>query len=217
MKKILLTILVVIMSCIPAFATDNNFADKKLYGVGLFLAQDNTTRVIGVVPGSAADVNGIKAGDLLYSIEYMYIPDNYKSAMNSTIGDYNSIMTVTKYPSYKVVLLRRKTEVSVEEKNVGGQAVTTYKYMPNTKNEWGIGVQLGIKDGYPVIMGILKASPAEKAGLQNYESKTIVAIDGERTYKLPLDEVKKRLSGPANSKVNIQLQGGGSITIKRTF
>jgi carboxyl-terminal processing protease len=71
----------------------------------------------------------------------------------------------------------------------------------------GIGVRIDVaKDGLPLVIGVFKGSPAEKAGVN--EGDEIVSVDGNSTAGRTLDEVSGWVRGEAGSKVNVTLRPG---------
>ena len=71
----------------------------------------------------------------------------------------------------------------------------------------GIGAQLRMKDGKPVVVTPLEDSPALKAGLRPGDE--IVAIDGKPVKGLDLAEVVKRIIGPQGSAVKLKIAREG--------
>ena len=70
----------------------------------------------------------------------------------------------------------------------------------------GIGAEIGIKDDHLVIVAPLPDSPAEKAGL--LPGDAIVAIDGQITTDLSLDEAVTKIRGPKGTSVNLAIARG---------
>jgi carboxyl-terminal processing protease len=58
---------------------------------------------------------------------------------------------------------------------------------------FGIGAQVGIEDGLPVIIAPIDGSPAKAAGIQ--AGDIIIEVDGEDVTALPLNEVVDRIRG----------------------
>lgn len=65
----------------------------------------------------------------------------------------------------------------------------------------GIGCELGVKDGLPVVIAPLPNTPAEKAGLRPGDA--IVAVDEEDVSLLPLDEIVSKIRGEAGTTVTL--------------
>jgi len=63
----------------------------------------------------------------------------------------------------------------------------------------GIGAQLGLKDGLPVIVTPLDGSPAAQAGLQ--AGDILVDVDGQDVTTLPLNDIVSRIRGPSGTQV----------------
>jgi carboxyl-terminal processing protease len=71
----------------------------------------------------------------------------------------------------------------------------------------GIGVRIdAASDGLPVVVGVFKDSPAEKAGVTVGEE--ILAVDGNSTTGRTLDEVAGWVRGEAGSTVTVTLRTG---------
>lgn len=67
----------------------------------------------------------------------------------------------------------------------------------------GIGAEIGIKLNQLVVIAPLPDSPAEKAGLQAGDA--IIAIDGEETAGMLLDEAVRRIRGKDGTQVTLQI------------
>lgn len=67
----------------------------------------------------------------------------------------------------------------------------------------GIGAEVQIKDDHVVIVAPIDGSPAQKAGLR--PGDLILAVDGEDIGGLPLDEVVRRIVGPAGTDVTLTI------------
>ena len=71
----------------------------------------------------------------------------------------------------------------------------------------GLGITVGIKDHYPVVIAPMEGTPAIRAGL--LPGDLIVAIEGENTFDLSLEEVVNTLRGEPGSVVRITLARPG--------
>ncbi|MBT3343262.1 MAG: S41 family peptidase [Gemmatimonadetes bacterium] len=71
----------------------------------------------------------------------------------------------------------------------------------------GLGITVGIKDHYPVIIAPIEATPASRAGL--LPGDLIVAIEGRDTFDLGLEEIVTRLRGDPGSPVRITMSRRG--------
>jgi carboxyl-terminal processing protease len=72
----------------------------------------------------------------------------------------------------------------------------------------GIGVVVGVRDGYPTVISPIESSPAWEAGL--HSGDVIVTIDGESSSGLTVDEAAKRLRGPEGTSVKLTVRREGS-------
>ena len=71
----------------------------------------------------------------------------------------------------------------------------------------GLGIMIGTYNDYPTVMETpIEGSPAMKVGLR--AGDMIVEIEGESTYKVPLNTVVGKLRGKINTIVNIKIQRG---------
>jgi carboxyl-terminal processing protease len=71
----------------------------------------------------------------------------------------------------------------------------------------GIGVQLDVRDGYPVVAAPIDGSPADQAGIK--AGDVIVAVEGESTEGLEYEEIARRLRGEEGTPVNLTIQRPG--------
>jgi carboxyl-terminal processing protease len=65
----------------------------------------------------------------------------------------------------------------------------------------GIGAELGVREGLPVIVAPIDGSPAAEAGLQ--PGDILVRVDGEDVTRLPLSEIVEKVRGPAGTEVQL--------------
>ena len=82
----------------------------------------------------------------------------------------------------------------------------------------GIGAQLGVENGLPVIVSPFDGSPAAEAGVK--AGDIILSVDGEDVTSLSLTEIAKKIRGPEGTKVTLTLlredeDGTLEITIER--
>ncbi|MGB9590185.1 MAG: S41 family peptidase, partial [Candidatus Hydrothermia bacterium] len=67
----------------------------------------------------------------------------------------------------------------------------------------GIGMQVGIRDGWPTVIAPFDGSPAQKKGLRPGDK--IIEIEGESTYNMGINDVVSRLRGPQGTNVTIKV------------
>jgi carboxyl-terminal processing protease len=67
----------------------------------------------------------------------------------------------------------------------------------------GIGAEVQLKDGHVVIVAPIDGSPAQRASLQ--PGDIILKVNGEEITPLPLEQVVKRILGPAGSSVTLTI------------
>ena len=80
----------------------------------------------------------------------------------------------------------------------------------------GIGVEMGLRDGYVRVLRTLPDNPAKKAGI--LAGDIIYKVDGEEVYDLSVDEVAKKVRGETGSSVTITVVRDGEeldFTMKR--
>ena len=71
----------------------------------------------------------------------------------------------------------------------------------------GIGVVVGIRDNYPLVISPIEGTPAWEAGLRSGD--IIVRIEGQSSAGLTIEDVADRLRGDPGSKVSLSLRREG--------
>jgi carboxyl-terminal processing protease len=80
----------------------------------------------------------------------------------------------------------------------------------------GVGMEIGVKDGFLTVVAPLKGSPAEKADMKTGDK--ILQIDGQITADLPVDKAVKLIRGPKGTKVKVLiLRAGTSQPMEKTI
>lgn len=80
----------------------------------------------------------------------------------------------------------------------------------------GIGVEMGLRDGYVRVLRTLPDNPAKKAGI--LAGDIIYKVDGEEVYSLSTEEISKKVRGEAGTEVTITVVRDGKeheYTMKR--
>ena len=80
----------------------------------------------------------------------------------------------------------------------------------------GIGVEMGLRDGYVRVLRTLPDNPARKAGI--LAGDILYKVDGEEVYDLSVDEISKKVRGETGTEVTITVVRDGkekSFTMKR--
>ena len=80
----------------------------------------------------------------------------------------------------------------------------------------GIGIEMGLRDGYVRVLRTLPNNPAGKAGI--LAGDIIYKVDGEEVYTLSTDEVAKKVRGETGSEVTVTVVRDGKeidFTMKR--
>ncbi len=71
----------------------------------------------------------------------------------------------------------------------------------------GIGVEMGLRDGYVRVLRVLPDNPALRAGIM--PGDIFYKVDGEEVYMMSSSEIKKRLVGEAGTKVKVTVVRDG--------
>ncbi len=80
----------------------------------------------------------------------------------------------------------------------------------------GIGVEMGLRDGYVRVLRTLPDNPARKAGI--LAGDILYKVNGEEVYSLSTEEIAKKVRGEAGSEVTVTVVRDGeekSFTMKR--
>ncbi|MBP1749204.1 MAG: carboxyl-terminal protease [Deltaproteobacteria bacterium] len=89
-----------------------------------------------------------------------------------------------------------------------------YKEMQtDTKGEFGgIGIEITLKDGFPIVITPIEDTPAFKAGIKSGDH--IVKIDGKNTKNMSLLDVVKLIRGPKGKAVTLTVAREGTQGLK---
>lgn len=166
-----------------------NFKPKKLIILILVLILLIPNTVFGV--SSSAIQSQQNEPDLLFFIDvFQYIKDKYpfeienKELMEGALK--GMLQSIDPYSDY----------YTPEE------TINLYKKMLGTFS--GIGIYIEEKDSYINIIGTIKDSPGEKAGLK--KGDIIVSIDGKDIKGITVDEASKLIQGPIGTKVKLGIK-----------
>lgn len=80
----------------------------------------------------------------------------------------------------------------------------------------GIGVEMGLRDGYVRVLRTLPDNPARKAGI--LAGDILYKVNGEEVYDLSVDEIAKKIRGETGSEVTVVVIRDGkekTFTLKR--
>jgi carboxyl-terminal processing protease len=72
---------------------------------------------------------------------------------------------------------------------------------------YGVGIQITVKDGYPVVVAPLQNTPAQRAGIKGGD--VIVKVDGKSVKGVPLDSVVGMIRGEKGTKVTLTIKRKG--------
>ena len=76
----------------------------------------------------------------------------------------------------------------------------------------GIGVEMGLRDGYVRVLRTLPDNPARKAGI--LAGDILYKVNGEEVYNLSTEEISKRVRGEAGTEVTVTIVRDGE---EKTF
>lgn len=101
--------------------------------------------------------------------------------------------------------------------DTGHSAFLTPEMVKESENELqgefqGVGAELRMKDGHVVVVAPMDNSPAQRAGMR--PGDLIVKVNGEDVAGLPLEEVVKRILGPAGTQVTLTLETPSSDRVR---
>lgn len=77
----------------------------------------------------------------------------------------------------------------------------------------GVGMELGVRDQYLVVIAPIEGSPADKAGIQ--ASDRIISVEGKDSSQMSLGEAVKLIRGKAGTKVKIEILRGQETTTRK--
>jgi carboxyl-terminal processing protease len=114
-------------------------------------------------------------------------------AMLDTLGDRNHTQFLT------------KTERQFQQASLRGRF-------------GGIGAEISIQNERPVVVAPMDGTPAQRAGIR--PGDVILAVEGEDTARMPLEQVILKVRGPEGSPVRLKIQHAGEdepvdVTITR--
>ncbi len=167
------------------------------------------TLVVGVVVG--ANWNNIFNG----FAPYLGLSDKKTSAINWTPLDevYSQLAS-----SYNGELSEKDVIEGAKEGlvNALGDPYTVYMSADTASDFYddlhgnvgsGIGVEMGLRDGYVRVLRTLPDNPARKAGI--LAGDIIYKVDGEEVYTLSTEEISKKVRGEAGSEVTVTVVRDG--------
>ena len=71
----------------------------------------------------------------------------------------------------------------------------------------GIGIEMGLREGYVRVLRTLPENPARKAGI--HAGDIIYKVDGEEVYKLSADQIAQRIRGETGTEVTVTVAREG--------
>ncbi len=83
------------------------------------------------------------------------------------------------------------------------------EFMQETEGEFGgVGIEISMEKGRPVVVAPIEGTPAFKAGLR--AGDIIIAVDGEDTFGKSLLEIVKQIRGKPGTKVKLTIMRKGA-------
>ena len=182
----------------PASASTPITAGRVLRSMGLAIVAAYALGVLTgdtvrqILPGMAAPPD-IEMVDQAYQIIAQHYVDKnavvprdmaYAAirAMLDTLGDKNHTQFLT------------KTERQFQQASLRGRF-------------GGIGAEISVQNDRPVIVAPMDGTPAQRAGIR--PGDVILAVEGEDTARLPLEQVILRVRGPQGTPVRLTIQHSG--------
>jgi carboxyl-terminal processing protease len=74
----------------------------------------------------------------------------------------------------------------------------------------GLGIVIGVRDGYLTVVSPMEGTPASRMGIRSLDR--VVAIDGETTDGLSLDDAVSKMRGPKGTQVKLSITREGVDT-----
>jgi len=157
--------------------------------------------------------NKVLADSVTYSIENKSIsPEDFKLYWKAL-----SILD-TKHPDSNTISSKEKVWASIAglTQSYGDPYTTFFNpketeiFEENINGEFsGVGMEIGIQDGYITVIAPLKNSPAESAGIVSGD--IIVAVNGESVLDMTLNAVVDKIRGKRGTSLILNLKRGDEI------
>ena len=192
--------------------------EEKKTSLGNAIIMSAVTAVVGLVIG--INWQGWFGG----FAPYLGLGSSAKSDMNWSALDevYNKLASSYNGEISKEDIIEGAKKGLVESL---GDAYTVYMDAEETSDFYkdlhgdvgsGIGVEMGLRDGYVRVLRTLPNNPARKAGI--LAGDIIYKVNGEEVYTLSTDEIAKKVRGETGSEVTVTVVRDGeekSFTMKR--
>lgn len=138
--------------------------------------------------------------NVFYYIQTMFVEEVDEKTL--LIGAIRGMLSATEDPYTRFLDKEEHEEFNRAE---GGQKI-------------GIGVEVSLKGGVPIVIAPIEGSPAHKAGVRPGDK--ILSIDGVETHQKDFGKILKMISGDIGTTVELKLQRSGvpeplTIQIKR--
>lgn len=167
-------------------------AKLVLVGLALYGGGVATSWWIAATTGRAEPATARSAAPLLWQAwnlaESRYVDT---SALNSKLMIYGAITGMLQaLGDTDHTRFLSPTDVQQERSQLSGRFV-------------GIGIQVNLKNGRPVVVAPLPGSPAQKAGLR--ADDVILTVNGKETAQMTLTQLGQQIRGPAGSSVQLRI------------
>lgn len=192
--------------------------EEKKTSLGNAIIISAVMAVIGVVIGANwknwfggfAPYLGLN-NDANYSIDWSELNDIYNKLATTYNGEINNKDVIEGAKKGLVEALGDTYTVYMDAE----ESEEFYKDLHGDVGS-GIGIEMGMRDGYVRVLRTLPDNPARKAGI--LAGDIIYKVDGEEVYMLSADEISKKVRGEAGTEVTVTVVRDGeekSFTMKR--
>lgn len=110
----------------------NSGADANYVGIGVHLTFDTETqgiKVLGVMPGSPAEVAGMKSGDIILKVDDTYVNiDTYMDSVDAIKGEKDTTVKLSVYRGEEVIEMEIK-RAEITENNVSTDIIDDIGYI----------------------------------------------------------------------------------------
>lgn len=192
--------------------------DEKKTSLSTAVLVSTVTLVIGVVIGANwqtmfnnfAPYLGLKV-EQTYEVDWSSLDEVYDKLSNTYNGDVSTSALIEGAK-------KGMAEALDDPYTVYMDATESDDFYADLHGEVGagIGVEMGLRDGYVRVLRTLPDNPARKAGMM--PGDIIYKVNGEEVYQLSADQISSRVRGEAGTEVTISVVRDGeelSFTLKR--
>ncbi len=197
--------------------------NRPLLGIALALLLATATFFSGMHIGTFSSSQSVSQGAGIISFF-----TNYTKTKESTDVDLAEFWKVWELLDEKFAVSSSTDEITTEDKIHGaiaglvkayGDPYTTYLPPSDAAafdedisgNFSGVGMEVGMRDGYITVIAPLSGTPAEKAGILNGD--VIASIDGTGTESMTVDKAVQMIRGEQGTTVTLEIarRGAGEL------